>query len=195
MVITDGPVARGAMDVLSVRVDHVEEIAKVVAALRERPELKAVHLFGEDVDALWKAFKGHFVLVEAAGGAVTDEHGRLLVIRRLGKWDLPKGKVEEGEDLPAAAVREVQEECGISTVALVAPLMETWHTYERKGRQHLKRTSWYLMNGTASEELTAQQEEGIEEVRWMDAAGVRTMEADTYSSLLPVLAAWRASFA
>ena len=37
-------------------------------------------------------------------------------IQRLGDWDLPKGKVEKREGVEAAAVREVQEECGLVTL-------------------------------------------------------------------------------
>ena len=52
-----------------------------------------------------------------------------LAGERLGVWDLPKGKVEKSEDIEQAAVREVQEECGLVDVRLVAPLTSTWHTY------------------------------------------------------------------
>ena len=74
---------------------------------------------------------------------------------------------------------------------MIKPLTSTWHTYERKGRQHLKRTDWFLMRASAKERLTAQTEEDIEEVLWLDDMGIRMMEKDTYPSLLPVLAAWR----
>ena len=68
----------------------------------------------------------------------------------------------------------------------------TWHTYERKGHQHLKRTDWYLMRGSSAEALVPQHEEDIEEVRWMTTAEVQAMKADTYPSLLPVVQAWEA---
>lgn len=191
LVFTDGPIEQGTMDVLSMRVDHMEEIGTLVGTLKERPELKAVHLFAKDVDAVWKAFKEPYEFVAAAGGVVMDEQGRLLAIRRLGKWDLPKGKVEKGEDLPTAAIREVQEECGVAHLHLREPLAETWHTYERKDRQYLKCTSWFLMNGSCADPLTAQHEEGIEEVRWLDREGVDRMIQDTYLSLLPVIRAWQ----
>ena len=86
--------------------------------------------------AEWDAFRADYKFVLAAGGAVTDEHGRLLVIRRLGKWDLPKGKVDEGEAIDAAAMREVHEECGLNELHIVRAMTSTWHTYERKGKQH-----------------------------------------------------------
>jgi ADP-ribose pyrophosphatase YjhB (NUDIX family) len=140
----------------------------------------------------WSHFEGMHRFVLAAGGVVMDEGGRLLAIRRLGVWDLPKGKVETKEVVEDAAVREVQEECGLEEVHLVRWLTATWHTYERKGKAHLKRTEWFLMRSSSKEKLSAQSEEGIEEVRWLSAEEVRMMETDTYPSLLPVLAAWRA---
>jgi len=109
----------------------------------------------------------------------------------LGKWDLPKGKVEKNEAVDKAALREVKEECGLKNVSLVRNVTSTWHTYERKGKQHLKRTEWFLMQGTVKDVLIAQAEEDIEEVCWLDAQGLSIMERDTYPSLMPVLQAWR----
>lgn len=175
--------------VVEVRSD--QELSALVQRLGTGEEPGPVLVVGHGFDP-WQAFQRQHEFVLAAGGLVVDEQGRLLAIRRLGKWDLPKGKVERGEAVELGAVREVQEECGLQEVELVRPLMSTWHTYERKGRQHLKRTDWFLMRGSAAEVLTAQVEEDIEEVRWLDAEGLRRMEADTYPSLLPVLAAFRA---
>ena len=115
------------------------------------------------------------------------------MIHRLGVWDLPKGKVDQGEAVDAGALREVREECGLKKLELVKRLCETWHTYERKGRQHLKRTDWYLMRGTNTEELIAQGEEDISEARWMDVREVERMKADTYPSLRKVIDAWESA--
>ena len=154
------------------------------------PTIKGVQLLPVNGFDAWSTFKDMHKFVQAAGGTVSDERGRLLVIRRLGIWDLPKGKVEKEEDIQHAAVREVQEECGLVEVRSTEPLTSTWHTYERKGKQHLKRTDWYLMEASSTEALTAQTEEDIEDVRWMDRSEVQTMKADTYPSLLPVIIAW-----
>lgn len=182
---------------------ELEEEGRRVIELRSKRELRdlvermnagvldgGIDVRGVGFDA-WRTFHDDHVFVLAAGGVVEDERGRLLAIKRLGRWDLPKGKVERGESVDVGAVREVQEECGLREVMLIRPLTCTWHTYERKGEQHLKRTDWFLMRASSSEELTAQSEEDIEEVRWLDEAGVRMMETDTYPSLLPVLKAWR----
>ncbi|MGV3637484.1 MAG: NUDIX hydrolase [Flavobacteriales bacterium] len=176
------------------RVVHVaskKELRLLVERVERGEELGGIAVISQGFDA-WEAFQCDHDFVLAAGGLVVDEGGRLLAIKRLGKWDLPKGKVEKDEAVDVGAVREVQEECGLQHVELKEFVTSTWHTYERKGRAHLKRTDWFLMRASSTEELTAQSEEDIEEVRWLDSAGVRIMEADTYPSLLPVLHAWRA---
>lgn len=142
--------------------------------------------------AEWDAFRADYAFVLAAGGAVTDERGRLLVIKRLGRWDLPKGKVDEGEGVDAAALREVNEECGLKELHIVEPMPSTWHTYERKGKQHLKRTDWFRMRGTSSERLVPQHDEDIEEVRWVERQEVEAIARASYPSLRVVFDAWLA---
>lgn len=56
--------------------------------------------------------------IVAVGAVVRDDGGRLLTVRRggrpaRGRWTLPGGKVEAGEDLGAALRREVAEETGL----------------------------------------------------------------------------------
>ncbi len=178
---------------LAFRVENVDDVERLVATLLQQTDLKGAYAFGRDTEEVWEWFKRGYRLVHAAGGAVTDADGRLLAIHRLGCWDLPKGKVEPGEAIGAAALREVREECGLQRLKLVKPLVETWHTYVRNGPQ-LKCTHWFLMEGDASETLQAQTEEDIDAVRWMDDAGRAEMRRDTYASVQVVLNAWEAEY-
>ena len=168
-------------------------IEQAISALEQPTQWEGAVLVSADPEAVWKRYCANYRFVQAAGGCVTDERGHLLAIHRMGRWDLPKGKVDEGESVEEAAVREVMEECGLRDVERGAHLCATWHTYERKGARHLKRTDWYRMHASSQQPLTAQAEEDITEVRWLSPAEVEAMKAETYPSLLPVIAAWQAS--
>lgn len=176
---------------LVVNARDAEEPGRAADALA-RPEVQGALVYSTHGLPVWEAFQRGYRFVQAAGGAVQDEAGRLLVIRRLGLWDLPKGKVDPGEAIDAAALREVREECGLHALRLLRPLAVTWHTYERKGAEHLKRTDWFLMQGSSADALVPQQEEDITEARWVDRAGIAAIRAATYPSLQAVLDAWEA---
>ncbi len=111
-------------------------------------------------------FSSHFQSMDAAGGLVEDEHGRFLFIYNREKWTLPKGRIEWGESPEEAAIREVQEETGLSDLTIESPLMSALHTFQRGPRWVLKTTQWYKMHGKSAEELKPQKEEGIEAVVW-----------------------------
>lgn len=179
---------------LALRMDDAAELAAIASNLAVRPGLKGILVYHDDVEAAWNAFKSGYKLVHAAGGAVGDQHGRLLAIHRSGMWDLPKGKVEKGETVEEAAVREVEEECGLTGVRSEEPLCETWHTYERNGKQHLKCTHWFRMRADGEQALIPQKEEDIQEARWMDAKGLLLLKREGWPSLLPVVNAWEAAY-
>ncbi len=146
----------------------------------------------DDDGKTWKAFKKHHVLIKAAGGLVKNEQGDLLVIKRLGYWDLPKGKIELGESIPIAAEREVKEECGITKgLTLLDKLPDTYHTYQHKGQNVLKQTHWFFMRYSGYDILSPQLEEGITEVCFMPKKEVENVAMkNTYKSLLPLFNAY-----
>lgn len=108
--------------------------------------------------------------VRAAGCVVHDDAGNMLLILRNGRWDLPKGKVEPGETLLQAALREVEEETGIAPLPTTRyPLpIKTYHTFNLYGGWHLKQTSWFDAYVAGRKPVgKPQDEEGITEVVWV----------------------------
>ncbi len=123
-------------------------------------------IFGGDPDMIWKDFRNHFTTIEAAGGVVYNNRGEVLFIYRLGRWDLPKGKTEIGESISETALREVEEECGISGLHLEEFLGSTYHMYRNKSQPILKITHWFRMECDSCPALTPQHEEGISKAEW-----------------------------
>ena len=142
-----------------------------------------------DLEELKRRFFRKFLMVPAAGGLVTNEKGQILVIHRRGFWDLPKGKLEAGEKMEECARREVIEETGLKTVALIKPLVITYHTYDESGKHILKDSHWYLMNGRSGDPLNPQTEEQITEIKWIDPSEAAATAAESYPSIREVFKA------
>lgn len=121
------------------------------------------------VSEFWN-FAQNFMPIQAAGGLVYSDYSQLLMIKRLGFWDLPKGKIDPMETPAQTAVREISEECGIpeSQLNLQQYLDSTFHAYELKGVPTLKQSFWYHLTCAKAFPLTAQTEEGITEIVWAD---------------------------
>ncbi len=135
--------------------------------LLENTASQGLNIYHSDIDQLWKDFGQYFRKIDAAGGIVLNLENKILFIHRLGKWDLPKGKIEAGESREVAAVREVEEECGISDLELKDFINATYHIYtERNGQKILKTTFWFRMFYKGNEAPKPQLEEGINEVGW-----------------------------
>lgn len=124
-----------------------------------------------DLPLRWlRCLKRRMRWVRAAGCVVHDDAGNMLLILRNGRWDLPKGKVESGETLLQAALREVEEETGIAPLPTTRyPLpIKTYHTFNLYGGWHLKQTSWFDAHVAGRKPVGKPQgEEGITEVVWV----------------------------
>ena len=140
----------------------------------------------EDAKAYFKSIKKSITTIQAAGGLVQNSRGEYLFIFRNDKWDLPKGKVEKGEKIKVAAVREVEEECGIEVGSLGEKICKTYHTYLLKGEVVLKKTHWYKMK-SESDKLKPQTEEGITDIRWYSRGHIDDIIKNTFPSILDVL--------
>ena len=126
-------------------------------------------------------------LIKAAGGLVKNEDKAYLFIFRNSKWDIPKGKVEKQEKVKQAAVREVEEECGIKVSGLGKRICKTYHAYLYKDEVVLKKTYWFNMDCKGQDKLVPQTEEGITDARWIKKEDISLITGNTYPSIMDVL--------
>ncbi|MDQ2718540.1 MAG: NUDIX domain-containing protein [Bacteroidota bacterium] len=132
----------------------------------KKTQFHAGIIFGKDFKKLKSAFFKHFKLIKAAGGLVKNKEEEILLIFRRGKWDLPKGKLDDDETIEDCARREVQEETGLHKLEIGKLIEITYHTYRQFGKNVLKESHWYAMKSTANESLIPQTEEDITEIIW-----------------------------
>lgn len=144
-------------------------------------------LLHDNPERVFKTLFKDYEKIDAAGGIVKRED-EYLFIKRHGFWDIPKGKVEKNEPIELAAVREIEEECGISKPRIDHKLCTTLHTYQFKGKDVLKTTHWFLLFYEGDEVAVPQLEEDITEVRWFRRHEFQRILENTYPSIHDVLA-------
>ena len=147
-----------------------------------------------DVEELLAQFKKKFTVIKAGGGLVHEKEKQVLLIFRKGKWDLPKGKLDEGESMEECALREVKEETGIEKLLLQKSLNITYHTYHEFTKHILKETQWYLMEGSAAQKLQPQTGEDITECTWVRFTDLQPYLNNTHVAILDVLQKAKDSF-
>lgn len=161
-----------------------------VKAMVHEMELSKIHagvFLHEDEDAVLKSFRKKLVLIKAAGGLIHTENDDVLLIFRRGKWDLPKGKLDDNEELEACAVREVKEETGLAKIEIEKPLCITYHTYHQDGKHILKESHWYMMKAEKQTDLIPQLEEDIEKCEWVPIHQLAPYMENTHGSILDVV--------
>jgi len=149
---------------------------------------KTTYLFVHpDIKQIFENLIKNIKIIKAAGGLVKNSEGEYLFIFRLGKWDLPKGKVEDGEKMKEAALREVEEECGIKIDYLGKKIATTYHTYNMRGKFVLKQTKWYEMGVNKIPELIPQTEEDITDAKWLRKKDLDKVIENTYPLINDIL--------
>ena len=125
--------------------------------------------------------------IVAGGGIVENEEGKILFQFRRGKWDLPKGKLDEGESIEECAVREVEEETGLTNIQLGSLIGITHHYYTENGKPIEKETHWFNMKVTGTQELVPQLEEDITELRWVAKDEVEEYLSNTFHNITEIV--------
>jgi ADP-ribose pyrophosphatase YjhB (NUDIX family) len=161
--------------------DSVDAVAIIEAIFQNK--LKGIYLFCNDLDRSFEKFQSNFYREIAAGGKVINAKKETLFIYRYGKWDLPKGKLEKGESFAECAIREVEEECGITNLNIEKKLLTTHHIFKRKQKVFFKTTHWFLMCTNYSGDLKPQTAEGIEQVLFKNKTETTKALQNTYENI------------
>ncbi len=142
-----------------------------------------------DLEAMKQAFFRKFQLIQTGGGLVQNDQGNYLLIFRRGTWDLPKGKLDPGEAIEDCALREINEETGLSNLTITRKLLNTYHTYDENGKHILKENWWYLVRASGEQHIVPQEEEDITEVKWVTKAEIPSYMKASMPSIIDVMAA------
>ena len=159
----------------------------VIGFFKDAEYTKHLNIYHFDIDKLRSDFRQCFKNIDAAGGVVKNQKGEYLLIYRRGKWDLPKGKLDKGEEEEEAAIREVTEETGLSGFEEVTPLLATYHIYKEKEVLVLKRVMWYDMLYKGNQKPVPQTEEDITKIKWFNQRELFEAISNTYLTILDVL--------
>lgn len=158
------------------------DLPKIIRRLNNT-SLEEVRLIHKNEKKLLKKFLKKLPNVVAGGGKVYNDKGEVLFIFRNDKWDLPKGKIEGKEDIETTAMREVEEETGVSGLEIVKPLDTTYHIFKRNGRYKIKITYWFEMKTNFSGDLFPQEEEGITKVKWLNDKKIKKALKNSYANI------------
>jgi 8-oxo-dGTP pyrophosphatase MutT (NUDIX family) len=154
--------------------DNKLNFNKIIDEFLFNPSNDNIKIVSSDLNSLLELFKSKFYYIEAAGGFI-EKDNEFLFIHRQGIWDLPKGKLEKGETIKNAAIRECEEECGIKQLTITKQLSSSFHLYKYKKGFALKQSYWFYMKSDYSKKLTPQLEEDIDEVKWFSKHEIETI--------------------
>ena len=158
------------------------DIKQVIVKIFQNKIQKA-YLYHPDEKEILKTLKTKLPVQKAGGGLVYNKKNEVLFIFRNGKWDLPKGGIEKGEDIAQTAMREVQEETGVDQLVIIDKLQKTYHIFKRNGRYKLKITHWFEMRTSFDGTLIGQLDEGIEKVAWLNPSQICEALKNSYENI------------
>lgn len=158
------------------------KLKKIIQQINDG-ELLYVNLYHKKEEKLLKHLLKKLPVVTAAGGMVFNDKKEILFIYRNKRWDLPKGKTEDGESLEESAIREVMEETGVKDLEISKFLRKTYHIFKRKEKYKLKVTHWYEMHSNYEGELIPEESEGIKKVKWKNFAKTQKALTKSYANI------------
>lgn len=158
------------------------DIEQVIIKMFQNKIQKA-YLYYPNEKAILKKVKEKIPVCKAGGGLVYNKAGDVLFIFRNGKWDLPKGGIEKGEEIEDTAMREVEEETGVDNLKITHKLQKTYHVFKRNGKYKLKVTHWFEMRTNFEGTPVPQANEGIEKVAWLNPEQIKEALKNSYENI------------
>lgn len=167
--------------------DSLKKMDVLLKKLERKNRTRRELVFHATALEFWRTMAKHTQLIEASGGIIFNKKNEFFMIERLGKLDLPKGKIEKNEGIEEAALREIEEECGLKKLRIVMPLSPTYHTYLTNAIRNLKKTNWFLLEQENEEPIVLQTSEGITGYSWIKNTEMNNIEAQTYPGIYLVV--------
>jgi 8-oxo-dGTP pyrophosphatase MutT (NUDIX family) len=146
-------------------------------------KIQKAYLYYPDEKEIMKVLKTKIPVNKAGGGLVYNKNGDVLFIFRNGKWDLPKGGTEKGEDIEQTSMREVEEETGVNGLKIIKKLQKTYHIFKRNGVYKLKITHWFEMQTDFEGIPEGQIDEGIDKVEWKNPTQIQEALKNSYENI------------
>jgi 8-oxo-dGTP pyrophosphatase MutT (NUDIX family) len=186
--LTSAQITSSGKHVLHVQyLSKVRDILNCIDMCEKGTNINTVYIHFADLEKLWDDFKSLFTINTAAGGLVENEKGEFLFFFRRGNWDLPKGKTEKGETKKQTAIREVEEETGLTQLVIQKKITVTYHTFKNNsGNRILKESHWYHMN-THHQKTVPQASEDIEKIIWCSIAEFKNYCTPAYRNIHDVV--------
>lgn len=160
-----------------------EDLALIVKSV---PKKKNIVVLSDQIEEEFTRIFSDYDFIEAAGGIVKRKK-KYLFIKRNGFWDIPKGKLEKKESIEEGAVREIEEECGITSPIIVNRIGITYHTYRYENKPTIKKTYWFALEYDGPKLVKGQLDEGITKVEWLKIDELDKVKKKTFPSILEVI--------
>jgi 8-oxo-dGTP pyrophosphatase MutT (NUDIX family) len=157
---------------VTICIEKPSSVIEIITNLGNNNDESIYVLYCSKLKKTIEVLENNFPIKVAAGGWAFNNADSLLMIKRYGFWDLPKGHLEKGESLEECAIREVEEETGVKNLNIESKIGISRHLIKKKNGYNLKLNHWYLMSTNYDGKLSPQKDEDITKAKWVEANAI-----------------------